>query len=116
MLSAFSTTLHVPNLSTPDHLLSVLEEVDLFSKDEVASLHAKLQGKRYVFTHKVENITICVSTYVIPVLVMFLLQGIYRYKETAGSDRHGTSSGTKLQSYKIPHETGRRRWIRVISI
>ena len=49
MLSAFSTTLHVPNLSTPDHLLSVLEEVDLFSKDELVSLHAKLQGKRYVF-------------------------------------------------------------------
>ncbi|OAD54678.1 Vesicle-fusing ATPase 1 [Eufriesea mexicana] len=46
MLSAFSTTLHVPNLSTPDHLLSVLEEVDLFSKDEMAYLHAKLQGKR----------------------------------------------------------------------
>ncbi|XP_015609020.1 vesicle-fusing ATPase 1 [Cephus cinctus] len=46
MLSAFSTILHVPNLSTPDHLLAVLEEVDLFTKEEMASLHAKLQGKR----------------------------------------------------------------------
>ncbi|KAG9435527.1 vesicle-fusing ATPase 1 [Apis mellifera carnica] len=46
MLSAFSKILHVPNLSTPDHLLSVLEEVDLFNKNEIASLHAKLQGKR----------------------------------------------------------------------
>ena len=52
MLSAFSTTLHVPNLSTPDHLLSVLEEVELFSKDEIVSLHAKLLGKRYVFILK----------------------------------------------------------------
>ncbi|XP_078049968.1 vesicle-fusing ATPase 1 [Augochlora pura] len=46
MLSAFSTLLHVPNLSTADHLLSVLEEVDLFTKQELGSLHAKLQGKR----------------------------------------------------------------------
>lgn len=48
MLSAFTTTLHVPNLSAPDHLLSVLEEVELFSKEELVSLHAKLQGKRYI--------------------------------------------------------------------
>ncbi|KAL6261044.1 hypothetical protein P5V15_008570 [Pogonomyrmex californicus] len=46
LLSAFNTILHVPNLSTPDHLLNVLEEVDLFTKHEMVSLHAKLQGKR----------------------------------------------------------------------
>ncbi|CAK9815743.1 Vesicle-fusing ATPase 1 [Anthophora quadrimaculata] len=46
MLSAFSTTLHVPNLSNPDHLMSVLEEVDLFSKEELTRLHSKFQGKR----------------------------------------------------------------------
>ncbi|XP_043266425.1 vesicle-fusing ATPase 1-like [Venturia canescens] len=46
LLSAFSTILHVPNLSTADNLLAVLEEVDLFSKDELVSLHARLQGKR----------------------------------------------------------------------
>ncbi|XP_011860256.1 PREDICTED: vesicle-fusing ATPase 1-like [Vollenhovia emeryi] len=46
LLPAFNTILHVPNLSHPDHLLSVLEEVDLFSKHEMSSLHAKLQGKR----------------------------------------------------------------------
>ncbi|XP_012226427.1 vesicle-fusing ATPase 1-like [Linepithema humile] len=46
ILSAFNTVLHVPNLSTPDHLLSVLDEVDLFTKHELTSLHAKLQGKR----------------------------------------------------------------------
>ncbi|XP_015115308.1 vesicle-fusing ATPase 1 [Diachasma alloeum] len=46
LLSAFSTILHVPNLSTPDHLLSVLEEVEIFTKEEIASLHGRLQGKR----------------------------------------------------------------------
>lgn len=46
VLSAFSSTIHVPNLSTPEHLLNVLEEVDLFTKQEMASLHGKLQGKR----------------------------------------------------------------------
>ncbi|CAK9797526.1 Vesicle-fusing ATPase 1 [Anthophora plagiata] len=46
MLSAFSTTLHVPNLSNPDHLMSVLEEADLFSKEELTRLHSKFQGKR----------------------------------------------------------------------
>lgn len=56
MLSAFSTTLHVPNLSTPDHLLSVLEEMDLFNKKEIVHLHAKLQGKRYVYFEQFNNI------------------------------------------------------------
>nr|XP_050868928.1 vesicle-fusing ATPase 1-like [Vespula vulgaris] len=46
VLSAVSSTIHVPNLSTPEHLLNVLEEVDLFTKQEMASLHKKLQGKR----------------------------------------------------------------------
>ncbi|KYN05689.1 Vesicle-fusing ATPase 1 [Cyphomyrmex costatus] len=46
LLPAFNTILHVPNLSSSDHLLSVLEEVDLFSKHEMIALHAKLQGKR----------------------------------------------------------------------
>lgn len=48
LLSAFTTLLHVPNLSTPDHLLAVLEDADLFSKDELTSLHGRLQGKRLV--------------------------------------------------------------------
>ncbi|XP_033209339.1 vesicle-fusing ATPase 1-like [Belonocnema kinseyi] len=46
MLSDFKIILHVPNLSSPNDLLSVLEEVDLFSKEELANLHAKLQGRR----------------------------------------------------------------------
>ncbi|XP_024943751.1 vesicle-fusing ATPase 1 isoform X2 [Cephus cinctus] len=46
MLSAFPKKLHVPNLSSPDHLLSVLEEVDLFSKEEISYIHSKTKGKR----------------------------------------------------------------------
>ena len=46
LLSAFSTILHVPNLSSADHLLAVLEDADLFSKEELSSLHARLKGKR----------------------------------------------------------------------
>ncbi|XP_008556962.1 vesicle-fusing ATPase 1 [Microplitis demolitor] len=46
LISAFNTVLHVPNLSTPDHLLAVLEDQDVFTKSELSSLHAKLQGKR----------------------------------------------------------------------
>lgn len=48
LITAFSTLLHVPNLSTADHLLAVLEDVELFSKEEMAMLHGKLQGKRLV--------------------------------------------------------------------
>lgn len=40
-------------------------------------------------------------------------QRIYRYQEIALSNRHGTSSGTNLQSRKILIETGGRRWSRV---
>lgn len=46
LISAFNTVLHVPNLSTPDHLLAVLEDQDVFTKQELSMLHAKLQGKR----------------------------------------------------------------------
>ncbi|XP_043481586.1 vesicle-fusing ATPase 1-like isoform X1 [Leptopilina heterotoma] len=45
ILSDFKTILHVPNLLTPNDLLSVLEEVDLFSKDELVNLHGKLLGR-----------------------------------------------------------------------
>ncbi|XP_066599259.1 vesicle-fusing ATPase 1-like [Prorops nasuta] len=46
MLSAFTSILHVPNLSHPDHLINVVEELDIFKKAELPSLHAKLQGRR----------------------------------------------------------------------
>lgn len=38
MLSAFTTVLHVPNLSTPEHLLNVIEEFDVFTKKHVQEI------------------------------------------------------------------------------
>lgn len=46
MLSAFTSILHVPNLSHPDHVLAVLEDTDLFSKSELQTIAKKMQGKR----------------------------------------------------------------------
>lgn len=48
MLHAFTAVLHVPNLSKPEHLLSVLEESDVFSKQEVAAIARNIGGRRYV--------------------------------------------------------------------
>lgn len=49
MLSAFTATLHVPNLSKPDHVLSVLDEQnDLFSKQDLATLAKRMSGHKYV--------------------------------------------------------------------
>lgn len=47
MLSAFTSTLHVPNLSKPDHVLSVLEDSDLFNKQELSTLAKRMSGHRY---------------------------------------------------------------------
>ncbi|KAF2882969.1 hypothetical protein ILUMI_23197 [Ignelater luminosus] len=46
MLSAFTAILHIPNLSKPDHLLAVLEESEVFSKQELHQLARQVQGKR----------------------------------------------------------------------
>jgi len=46
MLSAFTAVLHVPNLSEPKHLTTVLEESDAFSKQEVASMARAIEGRR----------------------------------------------------------------------
>lgn len=46
MLSAFTSVLHVPNLSTPEHLLSVVEVAEIFSKDELQKLERKIRGHR----------------------------------------------------------------------
>lgn len=46
MSSAFTSTLHVPNLSQPEHILAVLEEYDLFSKQELAVLSKKMHGQK----------------------------------------------------------------------
>lgn len=46
MLSAFTSVLHVPNLSKPEHVIAVLEECDLFNKQELASLAKKMNGHK----------------------------------------------------------------------
>ncbi|XP_008471486.1 vesicle-fusing ATPase 1-like [Diaphorina citri] len=46
ILSKFSAVLHVPNLSTPEHLLNVIEESDVFSKKQVQEI------ERYLHQHK----------------------------------------------------------------
>jgi vesicle-fusing ATPase len=46
MLSAFTSILHVPNLSTPDHLMAVLEDSDVFTKQELKSIQKKIHGHK----------------------------------------------------------------------
>jgi len=46
MISAFTAVLHVPNLSKPEHLLAVLEESDVFNKQEIASIARNIEGRR----------------------------------------------------------------------
>lgn len=46
MLSAFTSVLHVPNLSKPEHVLAVLEEYDLFNKQELITLGKRMSGHK----------------------------------------------------------------------
>ncbi|XP_055389616.1 vesicle-fusing ATPase 1 [Condylostylus longicornis] len=48
MLSAFTSIIHVPNLSESDHVVEVLEQHDIFSRDELNKI-AKKMHKRRVF-------------------------------------------------------------------
>lgn len=46
MLNVFSTVVHVSNISSSEHLLTVLEHSEVFSKDEVDVIKKKTQGRR----------------------------------------------------------------------
>lgn len=46
MLPAFTAILHVSNLSSPEHVLAVLDDSDLFSPDELQNVAKKMAGKR----------------------------------------------------------------------
>lgn len=48
MISAFTSVLHVPNLSKPEQVLAVLEEHDLFDKKDLATLAKRMSGYKYV--------------------------------------------------------------------
>jgi vesicle-fusing ATPase len=44
MLSAFTSILHVSNLSTPEHIVKVLQDTNVFDQKEIQSIHKKIQG------------------------------------------------------------------------
>lgn len=46
MLSAFTSILHVPNLSSPEHLMNVIEDSDVFTKQEIHSIKKKIQNHK----------------------------------------------------------------------
>lgn len=46
MLSTFTTVLHVPNLSTVEHLVAVLEETNVFNKAQIETVKRKIGSRR----------------------------------------------------------------------
>ncbi|CAG9560635.1 unnamed protein product [Danaus chrysippus] len=46
VLSAFTGVLHVPNLSQPEHVMTVLEESDAFTKRDLAKIQHDLRGAK----------------------------------------------------------------------
>ncbi|XP_065212547.1 vesicle-fusing ATPase 1-like isoform X2 [Planococcus citri] len=46
MLSAFTSVLHVPNLSDVEHVKEVLEQSDVFNKEEVSYIRNKLRNRK----------------------------------------------------------------------
>lgn len=46
MLSAFTGVLHVPNLSSPEHVMAVLEESDVFSKRDLQKIQQDIRGAK----------------------------------------------------------------------
>nr|XP_036674446.1 vesicle-fusing ATPase 2-like isoform X1 [Drosophila suzukii] len=46
MLPAFTSVLHVSNLSNPEHVLAVLEDSDFFSAEELQNIARNMAGKR----------------------------------------------------------------------
>lgn len=46
MLSTFTAVLRIPNLSTCEHLIAVLEETDAFSKSQIATIARKIGNRK----------------------------------------------------------------------
>lgn len=46
ILSAFTGVLHVPNLSQPEHVMSVLEESNAFSKRDLLKIQNDMRGAK----------------------------------------------------------------------
>lgn len=80
MLHAFTAVLHLPNLSKPEHLLSVLEESDVFTKPEIATIARNIEGRRYVSICYTFFVHISFApNYEIKLLLLFLLIIYYVY-------------------------------------
>lgn len=54
MLPCFTGVLHVSNLSTGEHLMAVLEQVDCFTKQELSLIGKKVSNKRYGISRVLE--------------------------------------------------------------
>lgn len=48
MAQIFGTITHASNISTNDHLMAVLENVDAFNSNELEIIRKKTAGKRYI--------------------------------------------------------------------
>ncbi len=48
MISTFTSVLHVPNLSSSEHLMAVLEETGCFRREELMKISKKTEGRRLV--------------------------------------------------------------------
>ena len=46
MLSTFTAVLHVPNISTCEQLVAVLEETDSFSKMQISTIARRVGNRR----------------------------------------------------------------------
>lgn len=46
MLNVFSTVIHVSNISMSEHLVAVLDSMDVFSKKEMELVERRTAGKR----------------------------------------------------------------------
>lgn len=97
MLSAFTAVLHVPNLSESKHLLTVLEESDAFSKQEIQQIARAVDGRRYCYFL---DFIFCV---LLDLTIDYLPcpQSVHRYCKVAGIDRFGPANRGRLQSSKV---------------
>lgn len=85
MLSAFTSTLHVPNLSKPEHVLAVLEEHDIFDKKSLQSMAKRMHGHKYELILLNEYFVVFLKS-MSSICFFCHLQGIYWHQEAIGFD------------------------------
>lgn len=55
MIPAFTSVLHVPNLSKPEEVLAVLDEYDIFDKQDLKTLAKRMNGHKYALIFRQFN-------------------------------------------------------------